>query len=266
MAITDQPAAAYPAWLKRARVPVTVIVGPHGNGVAGYLARHAGPSDLVIDKHAIMAKLSGRRPALSADWIIPALTHRNAELAKLATAEGSAGVNRAWLIEQSPRDWQRRFWADRLGADIVVLDPGIETARAAARAEGWEARWVDRWYLDAAMLDATPEARASSADRGYGARHRKMRDTLRAKEPHCRICLQERGERVPMTDLDHIVPFTRADGSKDWKLWGDPKNHRPLCGPCHAARGATRRRAEAAPGAGLDGRPMDPAHPWNRAK
>lgn len=275
----DHPAANYPSWLGRAQVPVTVIVGPPGNGARAYIDATAAAGDIIIDINAIFFDLSGLAPSdpRRADWSRAAFTRRNAALAALATARDDDAA--AWVISPAPRAWQRKWWAERLGAVVQLLDPGRAAAVAGAQAEGVAEKWVHQWYAEAAgdagsvggtgIPAARPRAgddRESASARGYGSRHRALRDKQLAREPWCRFCLQERDAREPATHLDHIIPFRRPDDSIDWKLWGDPKNHRSLCGPCHNSRGAQRNRPEKPPGAGIDGKPMDPAHPWNRAK
>lgn len=266
--IIDHPAAGYPAWLKRALVPVTVLVGPAGNGAAAEAKRRAGPGVVIIDKMAIIAEISGGHPG---DWINQALARRNDMLRDLASPRAIAalGITGAIAIEQAPKRWQREFWAQRLGATIELIDPGRIVALAAAAAEGVAAKWVHRWYAEATEPEdrpVLPAERPSAAKRGYNGKHRLMRDKQLAKEPWCRFCWEERKVKVPATVLDHIQPFRDAAGEMNFKLWGDPANHRSLCQPCHDARGAQRNRPEKAPGAGVDGRPLDPAHPWNRRK
>ncbi|MBB6228343.1 5-methylcytosine-specific restriction endonuclease McrA [Polymorphobacter multimanifer] len=276
---SDHPAAAYPLWLPMPAVPVRVIVGPPGNGAALFVAGRMQPGEVSIDVAAIIAELSSGQAATGGgDWIIRALEARNARLAALAKPEDITG---AWLIAGAPKQWQRDFWSRTLGAEIIVLDPGKQAAIAGAAAENVAVKYVHRWYAEAQdamagmMMPAartTPppretrpiEPRESSSKRGYGSTHRVLRDKQLAREPWCRFCWEERKQKVPATVLDHILPFKRPDDSTDWKLWGDPKNHRSLCKPCHDARGAQRGRAEKPAGAATNGRPMDPAHPWNR--
>ena len=267
--IVDHPAAAYPAQLRRALVPVTVLAGPAGNGATAEAKRRQrlqGPGTVIIDKVAIIAEISGGHPG---DWIREALRLRNQRLAELASPRAieAGGITGAILIEQAPRQWQRKFWAERLGATVELLDPGREKALLGAVAEGVATRWVHQWYAEATEREdrpMIPAERPSAAKRGYNGKHRLMRDKQLAKAPWCEFCWKERQVKVPATVLDHREPFKRPDGSTDWKLWGDPKNHRSLCQPCHDSRGAQRNRPEKPPGAGADGRPLDPSHPWNR--
>ncbi len=267
--IVDHPSAQYPAWLGAAGkplVPITVIVGPSGNGAKALALARAESGHVVYDKNDVITELSGMPWPQAPEFIRPALQRRNAFLASLATPAGVAGIRHVWLIEHSPEAWQRRFWSERLGAQILLVDPGRDRALVAAAAEGVEAKWVHRWYADAAKGAGRPAvaiAAAEPSNRGYDGRHRKMRDKQLAKQPLCQMCL-EVGRSTPATVLDHIKPYRRPDKSIDHKLWGDPKNHRSLCEDCHNANGAQRARPEKPPGAGVDGRPLDPAHPWNK--
>ena len=74
---------------------------------------------------------------------------------------------------------------------------------------------VDRW-------------RGSAASRGYDRRWRKIRATVLADEPLCRMC-SAAGRVTAATEVDHI----------DGNAWNrDRSNLRPLCKPCHSARTA----------------------------
>jgi 5-methylcytosine-specific restriction enzyme A len=281
------PNAAYPDWLPHPAVPVTVIVGPPGNGAAGYAATRATPGEVIIDLSAIITEISGQHSAhADGQWVIAAFGRRNADLAALARP--ADGVTGAWLIAPAPMQWQRDFWSRVLGARIVLLDPGKQAALLGAVAEGVATKWVHRWYSEAQdaaaglLAPSTPaprpaasggpqRARESASARGYGKgsdgrSHAVLRDQQLLREPWCRFCWQEHKIKTPATVLDHIKPFRTPAGDFDGKLWGDPTNHRSLCKPCHDARGAQRNRPEKPAGAGGDGRPMDPAHPWNRSK
>lgn len=281
---SNHPAAAYPNWLPRTKVPTLVVVGPPGNGARTWIESHAQAGDQIIDLSEIIAELSGvPAPKATPDWIIPALQRRNEMLAELG--RGKTLFNAAWLVAPAPMEWQRKFWIEQLGAEIAVLDPGIERALEGAAAEGVEARWVHRWYAEARdggvpavqwprqtvesarvrdERSGSADGRPSSSKRGYGMEHRVLRDKQLARQPWCEKCEAEGRGRVRATVLDHRQPFRLEDGSFDGKLWGDPKNHRSLCEGCHNASGAKWNRKEKPPGAGADGRPLDPNHPWSK--
>jgi len=72
--------------------------------------------------------------------------------------------------------------------------------------------------------------RGSSAARGYGARHRRWRAMILARDPLCVHC-RERGRTTPATEADHIVPLRRGGG---WSL----ENGQGLCKSCHSRRTA----------------------------
>lgn len=78
-------------------------------------------------------------------------------------------------------------------------------------------------------------ARGTSAERGYGGRHRRWRRMVLARDP---VCVDpygrhaERGEVVPATVADHIVPLRRGG---EWTL----ENGQGLCASCHGVKCAT---------------------------
>lgn len=70
--------------------------------------------------------------------------------------------------------------------------------------------------------------RGSAASRGYDARWRKIRASVLAEEPLCRMC-KAKGFVTAASEVDHI------DGDA-WNRKRD--NLRPLCKPCHSSRTA----------------------------
>ena len=83
----------------------------------------------------------------------------------------------------------------------------------------------------------------SSAAQGYGAAWQKLRRTLLAGEPLCRICAG-RGLVVAAYHVDHIQPKTQ--GGTD-----DLDNLQPLCHSCHSAKTNKERAAYGAGGVGV---------------
>ncbi len=268
--------AAYPTWLPTPACRMHAVVGPPGPALRAYALAHAAPGATIIDIAEIIERLSGGRPGA---WIPPALEERNATLEALAKSPDDA---EAWLISPSPKQWQRDWWATHLNARVHLVDPGRAVALEQAGAVGLNPRFVHAWYDETAdpegwrippvrdtrerHLTGTPPAaqRTGASDRGYDSRHGKMRAELLARQPWCERCQAEGRGRVPATDLNHRKPFRLPDGGRDWKLWGDPKNHEALCRTCHQAHGARTDRDASPLGSGGDGRPLDPAHPWNR--
>ena len=75
-------------------------------------------------------------------------------------------------------------------------------------------------------------------------------------EPLCRDCYAK-GILTPSTVPDHIIPL-----SKDGQDTDD--NIRCLCAACHKIRTAEQFGQRVVQGCDIKGRPLDPAHPWNR--
>jgi 5-methylcytosine-specific restriction enzyme A len=70
--------------------------------------------------------------------------------------------------------------------------------------------------------------RGTAAQRGYGARWRKVRTHYLAKHPVCVRCCHV------ATVVDHIIPH-----KGDMNLFWDRNNWQPLCKTCHDRKTAT---------------------------
>lgn len=68
---------------------------------------------------------------------------------------------------------------------------------------------------------------------------KKLRPAQLLREPFCRLCARA-GQRVPATDVDHIVPHRG-----NWDLFVDPNNHQSLCHQCHGRKTAEEMREQA---------------------
>lgn len=268
-------AAAYPTWLPMPACAVHVVAGPPGPHLRRHAQHNCKAGARIIDLGEIIDRLSQGRPG---NWAPVALEQRNHELAALAKAPADEEV---WLISPSPRQWQRDWWATHLNARVHLLDPGKPAALAEATAAGLNPRFVFAWYDEFAdpngwqippvrdtrerhLTGRPPGQRGTASERGYGNKHGEMRTALLVRQPWCERCEAEGRGRVPATDLNHREPFMQPDGTKNYKLWGDPKNHEALCRTCHQAHGARTDRAASPLGSGTDGRPLDPNHPWNK--
>ncbi len=101
------------------------------------------------------------------------------------------------------------------------------------------------------------DRRQSARARGYDGRWAKARLAYLAEHPLCCRC-QETGTIEPATVVDHIQPH-RGDP----KLFWDRKNWQPLCASHHNSHKQREERRGHRIGVTVEGRPVDPDHPWN---
>jgi 5-methylcytosine-specific restriction endonuclease McrA len=99
--------------------------------------------------------------------------------------------------------------------------------------------------------------RPSARQRGYDTAWDKARLGYLRLHPWCAMCARH-GQQVRATVVDHIRPHRG-----DQRLFWDKTNWQGLCDPHHDSAKQRQERGSAQP-IGLDGRPLDPAHPWNR--
>lgn len=69
-------------------------------------------------------------------------------------------------------------------------------------------------------------SRGTAAERGYGARWRRLRMMILRRDPICRMC-----NRAASVHVDHIVPRARGGQDTDGNLQG-------LCPSCHSRKTA----------------------------
>lgn len=79
-----------------------------------------------------------------------------------------------------------------------------------------------------------------------------------ARQPLCERC-RKAGRITAATVVNHRKPH-----KGDWSLFIDPQNHESLCAPHHDGLIQREEASGHAIGCDVDGRPMDPGHPWNR--
>lgn len=88
---------------------------------------------------------------------------------------------------------------------------------------------------------------------------KRLRAEVLASEPLCRMCTA-RGLVVPATDVDHIV-----DSREDFTDDNSRENLQPLCHECHSLKTAASMGKGVSWGCDVNGRPLDPNHPWNKS-
>ena len=101
--------------------------------------------------------------------------------------------------------------------------------------------------------------RPSSNSRGYGHQWRRTRARYLARHPLCVYC-EQAGLIREATVVDHIRPH-RGDEFLFWDWF----NLQSLCKSCHdGAKQAAENGDGVVRGGDVSGRPLDPAHPWNK--
>lgn len=98
---------------------------------------------------------------------------------------------------------------------------------------------------------------AQGTQRLRGRRGVEQRKRRLAAEPLCRDCVAK-GLITASTVPDHIVPLSQGGPDTD-------DNIRCLCADCHTIRTREQFGQRKVSPVGVDGRPSDPGHVWNRA-
>lgn len=120
-AMQGGPAASEPKWLKPARIPVTVVVGPPGSGKSTYIKKHAGANDLVLDLDFIAADLF-KTPVYAATMtqMMVAMRYRNAMLSSLSSSDVT--YVKAWVAASAGSPLKRAYWRDHFKANVVQME------------------------------------------------------------------------------------------------------------------------------------------------
>ena len=121
---------------------IHVICGAPCAGKTTYVKEHAKKGEIIVDADRIAEAIgSGTEHNASGECWDAALKLRESliEYAKSSSGE-------SWIIHTKPNKRQIEEYK-RIGADIVVLDPGIDVCkkRAETRPEG-TVREIEKWY------------------------------------------------------------------------------------------------------------------------
>lgn len=100
--------------------------------------------------------------------------------------------------------------------------------------------------------------RRKTAERGYGGKWQRERLRFLDDNPICERCDAE-GRATPATVVNHRTPHR---GNQ--KLFWDRKNWESACERHHNSDIQREERSGIRKGHDASGRPIDPAHPWNR--
>lgn len=124
---------------------ITVIVGPPASGKSTYAQDNAKAGDVVVDFDKL-AQAFGSPDAHNAPKGVREVTF-SARKAAIDTVLRGLDVN-AWIIHTQPTDAQLADY-EKVGAHMVVVDPGIDATLAQAEADGrpsWTAGAIVAWY------------------------------------------------------------------------------------------------------------------------
>ena len=89
-----------------------------------------------------------------------------------------------------------------------------------------------------------------------GAAWRRLRAAKLEHDPLCVDCYK-RGRLTVATDVDHI----NNDATDN-----SPDNLQSLCHECHSRKTQADMGKRVSAGCDANGQPLDPDHPWNRAR
>lgn len=107
--------------------------------------------------------------------------------------------------------------------EVVKLNKPLRTCQHIGCSALVEQGYCDKHKKDKQSYD---RYRGSSTERGYGARHRQIREVVIREEPLCRECLKT-GRITPSNEMDHI------DGNP-WNT--ERSNLEMLCASCHSRK------------------------------
>ncbi|MCR4297566.1 MAG: HNH endonuclease [Gallionella sp.] len=138
----------FPSDIQSSRIPCVMVCGPPNGGKHPYVREHAGHNDVVIDLDQITPELSGLPVwQVGIEWLPKALAERNRRLRALASDYTHV---RAWFLINAPDPTERALWAERLGAEVVLLAPPVEECIRRIKAEPYHEGYTER-MLDAAQ-------------------------------------------------------------------------------------------------------------------
>lgn len=199
-----------------------VVTGPPCGGKSTWVRHRAKPADIVIDYDRLATALSGEG-ADSHDHRGPidAVT-KAARKAAIAVAARHLSTVDVYLVHSSPRPNELATYR-RLGADIVLLDPGEDVARERCARERPARIFaaIDQWYAAHAHGGPRPRhQRAPQPESGQGDPRgtqawRRLCAQVYAEETHCWLCHEWVDQTLPREHpmsrtVDHVVPVARG--------------------------------------------------------
>lgn len=134
-------ASTHPEWLPMPKCRVVVVTGPPGAGKTTWANSQAGKGDTVIDLDECFREVCGvHGHEADRSYLDAALRLRNHKVAELTTK--AAGT--AYLIVGEPTAGRVKWWMGKLGAEHVLIDPGLDVCMR--RVSGRRAEAALNWY------------------------------------------------------------------------------------------------------------------------
>lgn len=131
---------------------IIVVTGPPAGGKSTYVRESAAPGEIVVD-FDLLAVTFGSSSAYDAGKDVKAVTFA---ARKAAVDVILRGVDtKAWIIHTQPTDAQLADY-EKVGADVVTIDPGMDVALEQAAADdrpAWTEGKIVQWYEQAAKAD-----------------------------------------------------------------------------------------------------------------
>jgi hypothetical protein len=140
-AVESGRGSTHPDWLPKPASKVVVVTGPPGAGKTTWCRAQAKPTDTVIDLDECFREVCGTHGHEADRQYLPAaLRLRNKKLADLSAKPNGT----AYLIVGEPTAGKVKWWLDKLDAEHVLIDPGIDVCLR--RVDGRRAEATMQWY------------------------------------------------------------------------------------------------------------------------
>lgn len=148
---------------------ITVVVGPPCAGKSTYIAEQKSPDDVVVDFDR-MAQAMGASRAHAATEPVRQVAFA-ARKAAISRVLGGVDAD-AWVIHTNPWPGQLSRYQEA-GAQVVVLDPGMDECLARAAADGRPDGTEDairQWYDDPPLTDLEKRRTAGMRTKDFAAK------------------------------------------------------------------------------------------------
>lgn len=133
--------STHPEWLPKPACSVVLVTGPAGAGKTTWAKAQAKRPDVVIDlDDCFMAVCGVHGHEADRRYLDAALRYRNHQIADLASKTSGT----AYLIVGEPQAGKVKWWMDKLDAEHVLIDPGLDACLS--RVDGRRGEAAAAWY------------------------------------------------------------------------------------------------------------------------